>query len=288
MASIVSAAALTGVLLTGPQAAAQGPAAIASKDLQSMTYEVYAGGINAVSATLDVGKAEDKGDYRLELTAETKGLLGRLAPWSGSFETEGFLEKNGKEMPEIHRSTATWQGEEEVKEYYYGKDGTFKGYYVKEENRDEKIMPDEALTKGTIDVLTATLYVMDSVAKNGKCEGESEVFDGRRRFKLVFNHEADEMLEATRYNAYSGMAARCVVEVEPVAGAWHKKPRGWLSIQEQGRQKGSLPTVWMAKVSEDGPAVPVKLRVKTDYGTLFMHLIKYSNDGAVKIAEKAD
>ena len=54
-------------------------------------------------------------------------------------------------------------------------------------------------------------------------------------------------------------------------------PRGWLSIQEQGRSKGSLPTIWLAKIDKDGPAVPVKLRLKTDYGTLFSHLIDYKN-----------
>lgn len=252
-----------------------------------MTYEVYAGGINAVTANLDVGLENDE-RYHLELAAKTKGFLGSLVPWEGTFVTSGWREEGGLEKPELHKSTAVWRGEEELKEYYYGRDGSFNGLYVKEPDRDEKIQPEEELTQGTIDVLTATLHVMDNVAQKGVCEGESEIFDGKRRFKLVFTHEADEHLEATRYNAYSGAAARCQVEVHPVAGPWHKKPRGWMSIQEQGRQKGSLPTVWMAKVSENGPAIPVKLRVKTEYGTLFMHLIEYRNGGEVKIAEKTE
>jgi hypothetical protein len=67
----------------------------------------------------------------------------------------------------------------------------------------------------------------------------------------------------------------------PDGGKWYQKPRGWLSIQEQGRQKGSLPTVWMAKVNKTGPALPVKIRVVTDYGTLFMHLTKIEGPQAM-------
>jgi len=52
-----------------------------------------------------------------------------------------------------------------------------------------------------------------------------------------------------------------------------------MSIQEQGRERGTMPTVWFAKVQEGQVAVPVKVRVKTDYGTLFMHLTDYQSAG---------
>ena len=88
-------------------------------------------------------------------------------------------------------------------------------------------------------------------------------------------------MKSSGYNLYEGSAEKCTVEVRPVAGRWHEKPRGWMSIQEQGREKGMLPTVWMAKMNENGPAVPVTVRVKTDYGTLFMHLVKYQSGDQV-------
>src|SRR5690606_11504706 len=121
--------------------------------------------------------------------------------------------------------------------------------------------------------------------ETGKCEGRNEVFDGKRRFTLLFKHSADEMLESSRYNDYQGPAARCEVEVQPVAGEWHKEPRGWMSIQEQGREKGALPTVWMAKIDENSPAVPVKIRVKTEYGVLFMLLVNYDNGKTSIVAD---
>jgi hypothetical protein len=264
----------------------QGKASLDVSNEQKMIYEVYAGGINAVSAELDlVYKPGDK--YSIELSAHTKGFLGTLAPWSGSFETKGWAGKSfNVQGPELHKSIAVWREEEEIKEYFYEKDGKFKMLKIKDHDKEPQVIDvDDSLTQGTIDALTATLNVLNKVAEKGQCAGSSEVFDGKRRFEMIFTHLADETLDSTRYNAFSGKASKCQVEVKPVSGAWHKKPRGWLSIQEQGRQRGSLPTVWIAKVDEDGPAIPVKLRVKTEYGTLFMHLIEYRKGNAVKLAK---
>jgi len=268
--------------VAGP-AQAQPPAAATSGAVQNMTYEVYAGGINAVTATLNIGyEAQER--YHLSLSAWTKGFLGRLAPWSGTFKTTGWLENGEARMPEMHQSTAIWRQEEEIKTYSYSADGRFNGLTVIEKGHDKSPESiDDELTQGTIDALTATLQVMETVAAGQGCNGSAEVFDGARRFELIFREEAREMLESSRYNIYEGEALRCAVEVKPIAGKWHEKPRGWMSIQEQGREKGTMPTVWLAPMSDGTPAIPVKVRVKTDYGTLFMHLAHYQNgDQAVQ------
>lgn len=276
-------------LLAADPAIAQGAAsnnAAATNNSQIMTYEVYAGGINAVRAQLDVNYRQND-RYDLSLAAQTKGFLAKLVPWEGTFSTKGWRMKDGKEQPELHKSTAVWREEEDFKEYYYTKDGAFDKLIVLEPGTPGPVTEEVAaeLTQGTTDALTATLQVMQSVAETGSCEGRDEVFDGKRRFALVFRHAADDMLTPTEYNVFEGRAARCEVEVVPVAGEWHKKPRGWMSIQEQGRDKGALPTVWMAKIDPNGPAVPVKIRVKTEYGVLFMHLINYQGGGKTVVAQ---
>lgn len=247
-------------------------------DTQTMTYQVYAGGINAVDAEMTVEYPES-GHYDIFFEAKTRGFLGKLAPWWGTFESNGWrVEGEDPDKPKLHKSVSSWRDEAEIKEYHYDKDGTFKGLTITEEGKDKSPKElDDELVQNTTDALTATLQVMQSIADGGKCEGSSEVFDGKRRFDLVYRHEGAEELTRTRYNVYEGPAVKCTVEVKPITGEWHKKPRGWLSIQEQGRERGMLPTIWMGTVSEHGPAVPVKVRVKTAYGTLFMHMIKYKN-----------
>lgn len=289
MPAILFSAALALFLIAGLPARAPAqamPPEELGAHAQSMSYQLYAGGINAVRAKLDIAY-ENKDRYSLSLHATTQGFLGKLVPWRGTFETYGWRMKDGMEKPELHKSTAIWREEEDIKEYKYGMDGSFKSLKVIEAGREEtpESLEDD-LVQGTTDALTATLQAMEAVAKSGTCAGEDEVFDGKRRFRLIFHHIAEDMLIPTSYNVYEGPAARCEVEVIPVAGKWHEKPRGWASIQEQGREKGSLPTVWLASIDDEGPAVPVKLRVKTDYGTLFMHLVEYRNGDKFIAADK--
>lgn len=253
-------------------------------DRQLMQYDVYAGGIHALKSKLDINLSGSE-KYNLSLEAKTYGMLGKLAPWSGKFETTGWQTKTGFQ-PQTHTATTTWRNEDEVKTYKYKKDGSFISYSKKEDGKDgspQKI--DQNLAERTIDVLTATLKTLETVTLNNKCEGSSEVFDGKRRYKLLFKEKRQTTLQSSRYNVYSGPAIECTAEVQPIAGKWREKPRGWMSIQEQGRAKGTMPTVWFASVSEGQPAVPVKIRVKTDYGTLFMHLTQYQN-GNKKLALK--
>lgn len=239
-----------------------------------MAYEVYGGGINAVSARMTIADQE-KDQYRIDFAAYTKGLLGRLAPWRGSFEAEGWRDKGGVGTPFLHRSAAIWRGEEDIKEYRYDRKGNFLSYRENENGVINDKAPDPALTKGTIDVMTATLNALRRVASGGNCTGSADIFDGSRRYTLFFRYEGEEMLEATRYNIYRGPAQRCVAEIEKGPGKWHKKPRGWISIQEQGRRRGGLPTIWFATPSPGLPAIPVKVRVNSDYGAMFMHLVDY-------------
>lgn len=254
------------------------------KGQQELQFDVYAGGIHALQANLDIDKSASS-KYNLELGAKTYGLLGKLAPWHGTFETSGW--QGAPHKPQQHRSITTWRNEEEIKTYKYNKDGTFAGYSIKDDKNDGSPKEvEKELVEGTSDVLTATLNTMEAVAKNNKCEGETEIFDGKRRYKLIFRQKREVTLEASRWNVYAGPAVECTAEVEPAGGKWHEKPRGWMSIQEQGRDRGTMPTVWFAKMVEDQPAVPVKVRVKTSYGTLFMHLTQYQGgDKSLALAE---
>lgn len=253
---------------------------INSYDYQKMDFSVYAGGFNAVKANMVLDYLNE-GRYSMIFNAETKGVLGSLAPWKGKFLSKGWVD-NGKLYPEIHESISFWRDEKEVKSYNYTKNGGFENIVTLYKHKKPRTyIPNNDLTKGTIDALSATMMVMEHVADGGNCEGETEVFDGKRRYKLVFTHKEFVTLKKSRYNAYEGYAAKCTVEVKPVSGAWHKKPRGWLSIQEQGRKRGMMPTVWFAQVTKNAVAVPVKVRVKTAYGTMFMHMTRYESGNTI-------
>lgn len=254
------------------------------KDVQQVQYDVYAGGIHALQANMTTDESQ-KDKYNVALTAKTYGMLGKLAPWSGAFKSSGW-KVGDVYKPEFHQATTTWKAKEEIKKYRYKKDGSFAGYSVQDDKKDGSIRKtDNKLVQGTTDILSATMATMQGVTAQTKCEGSSEIFDGKRRFKLNFQEKKKVTLESSRYNAYEGPAIECSVEVRPVAGKWREKPRGWMSIQEQGRERGTMPTVWFATVQEGQVAIPVKVRVKTSYGTMFMHMTDYQTAGK-KLASK--
>lgn len=246
-------------------------------NLQKVRYDVFASGFHVLDAKMEMNYVT-KGRYEIGFTAKTHGFLGALVPWSGGFSSEGWVSRKRIIQPEKHESSSVWRGEKEVKTYTYTKDGKFVDLVtLYDHKKPRRKVPKEELTKDTTDALAAALQVMEHVSDGNDCEGESIVFDGKRRFKMVFRHKGFVKLEKTRYNAYEGPAAECTMEVVPIEGAWHKKPRGWFSIQEQGREKGQLPTLWLAQVSENAVVVPVRIRVKTEYGTLFAHMTNYES-----------
>lgn len=255
--------------------------------LQRAVYDVYAGGFHVVKADLDIDLREAN-RYRMELTANTRGFIGKVAPWEGTFTTMGWYDAKTKSAtPEMHKSWAHWKDEDEIKEYQYNRDGTFKEYRVTDKHHERELRESpKELSDNTTDVMTAALEIMNTMPESGKCEGESEVFDGKRRFKMMFEDEGMTELKQSRYNIYSGPAVKCIVRVEPLGGAWHKKPRGWMSIQEQGKENGKMPTIWMANLTEGAPAVPVKVMVRSNYGALVMHMTRYENGGQTILAEK--
>jgi len=234
-------------------------------------YEVYAAGLHAVEADLTLGFS-GKNRYDIRLDARTRGFLATLVPWDGTFETTGWKLGKDRFQPETHRSTATWRNEFELKEYHYSRGGKFLGYRVEIKGKKPKTRYEHDLADGTTDLLSATLAVMENVTQGGACKGKAEIFDGDRRYGVEFRSQGTETLTASEFAPFSGPAERCEVEVFPAGGTWHAKPRGWMSIQEQGRIQGALPTVWLAQLDKDKPAIPVRIRVKTEFGTLFMHM----------------
>ena len=268
--SAMSAAILSTLLLSSPAHA---------ETKQQMKYEVYAGGFHVVEASLDVDLAK-KNNYMLRLGANTRGFLAKLAPWKGVFQTKGWYDsKKDLPQPSLHYSDTIWKEDRELTEFEYNKDGSFKEFRVTENGKKKDEPQERELSHDTTDVLSSTLKVMNHIAQTGTCTGSDEIYDGERRYKLIFANSKQVKLEKSGYNVYAGPATECTVEVKPMAGKWHKKPRGWMSIQEQGREKGTMPTVWFAKLADGEPAVPVKIRVKTEYGALFMHLAAYQGAG---------
>lgn len=237
-----------------------------------LTYDVYAGGFKALAATLEMDL--DPKAYDLTLKARTQGTIGTLFPWEASYATSGHAEGDGLPVPSLHTARSSWKKDEKVTEMQYAPDGTLLKSTTHEDN-ETKVKKDFApeLTADAVDMLTGVLHMLQHSGQTEKCEGTFPVFDGKRRFNITLQDAGVETIEKSKYSTYNGQALRCTLKVEPVAGFKKKdQNRGWMAVQAHTEARKKPPTLWLAKLEEKGPMVPVRMEIASAYGSVVAHL----------------
>lgn len=233
----------------------------------NLQYTVYAGGLHVMNIFLNFDMDESK--YAITMDTELHGLLGKVVPWRGVFETKGIRLDNGQTFqPLEHKALDIWNEEVEERVYKYNKDGKLTSITIVKDGAADAPLKEKELTEGTIDMLSMVAMMIVS----GDCTISHDLFDGKRRFTTEFRGMQDTLVRKSKYNIYQGEADLCESEIIPKGGKWHKKPRGWLMIQEQARDKGKLPYLNVAYDFKGIPAIPVKGFVNTNYGAFLLHL----------------
>lgn len=236
-------------------------------------YNIYAGGVHALTAEFDLSLGAQS--YGVALQAQTQGMIGSLFPWKGEYATTGITQ-NGEFAPLIHESRSKWKENTKITSLEYDKDGRFVESRLDKDGK-ETVKNDfnGALTKETVDMLTGALRLFQSGNEHNNCEGKAAVFDGKRRFNIVFKADGKDTIAPSKYSSYSGDALRCIVEVEPVAGFKKKDMhKGWMAVQEHTKARKKLPTLWLAAPFEGAPVVPVRMEISSAYGSVVAHLSK--------------
>lgn len=235
-----------------------------------LQYVIYAGGLHVLSTDFRISL--DPQHYRLETAFRTDGLVGLLFPWSLIARSQGAIDSDGV-RPSDYRSTNVWRGRERWVEVVYGEDGAITVRAEPPANRDHRDAVPEALKGDTVDLLSGALSLGLVLAAGGSCDWTVPVFDGRRRYDLVFEDIGTQRVDPSRYSVFSGDAVACRVHMERLAGFSNRDGRQ--------RMEGALSSasVWIAPVFSDTLAVPVRLEAVTPYGAVRAHL------GAAKLQE---
>ena len=245
-----------------------------NKDV-TLNYDIYAGGFKILAAELDMSSNESQ--YEMNLNAHTQGFIGSLFPWEAEYNTSGKT-KNGKLIPSSYEKTSSWRGKEKITKMDYNSKGQVKEKTVKKHGQifTEKNV-DKLLSGNAVDVLTGVLNMMQIVKNSNECKGKIAVFDGKRQFNINLKNEGKKTIEPSRYSVFSGEAIKCTLTVEPVAGFKEKdKNRGWMAIQNHSKEHNKLPTLWLAETANSQQVIPVRLELKSTYGTVIAHLSKES------------
>ncbi|NQW09943.1 MAG: DUF3108 domain-containing protein [Alphaproteobacteria bacterium] len=240
--------------LTGP-ARAETPRIRAS-------YDVYFGGLHILAAEAEFEPGEAR--YSATARSRTEGILAVFFDWRGQSRSEGRYVDH-RAIPSRHRNTGLRGDETRDVEIAYDADGAVTRATVAPPPDPDEVtdLPADAEV-GTIDPLSVIAELMRAVTLGRECSGRYAVFDGRRRYDLIVTDQGAATLPPTDYAIYSGPVMVCGVEYRLLGGERKEKSRYAKTARER--------VVYVARPDATLPAIPVGLKIETDFGTLMAHL----------------
>ena len=242
----------------------------AVKPAVELDYKIYIGGLEALAATATIG--QDAAHYDIEIKAVTAGAVGRMMPWTVNIGSKGNV--SGETLqPVEHAQKNNFQGKDRSVVLRYDGHGGFIDRKVlpdaQEDQRDE--VPAD-MTRDTLDIVSGVMAGLRTVDRTGSCNSRVPVFDGRRRFDLVYSDAGHETLESSGVAIYAGDALKCAVKVEPVAGFWRKNQKKFFSRKVDGEDQVVPVEVYIARVGSAKVEVPVRIESTSPFGPLVLNL----------------
>jgi Protein of unknown function (DUF3108) len=236
-----------------------------------LKYDVYYSLLRLL--TIESRSKVEPDVYSLESHMETVGLIGTFFPWTYRSEVHGRVD-GAKLRPDVFSSHSEIRDRVQQVSLRYDKAGPqideltpFDNNVLGQEYTRDEVPAN--LIAGTIDPLTEIAAMSQQLARGEGCSGTRSVFDGLRRYDLVYEDLGETTLESSSYDRYAGPARQCRSHIKPIAGFW--KPK-----EEKGEPLTSI-TAWMMPPLPGFEPVPVRMSVEGERGTLSIHLTKVSS-----------
>lgn len=249
------------VVLAPPPARAERPPGVA------LDYEVYAGGLHIASS--DVELRVGTRAYAVSVSAAPRGILRWFGDWSFTAASNG--EVNGRIDPKGFSTASRNSRQTKTRSLSYGADGSIEVAMNPVEEGDP--VP-EALQAGTVDPLSGAVLMVAAVTAGQGCDRTVPVYDGRRRFDLVFADLGRQVLRPSAQASFSGEALHCQVRLERIAGSWQNRHSSGFWRRDDGETdpRRRQMDIFLAEPLAGGPMVPVRAEGQSSAGPILIHL----------------
>lgn len=251
----------SGLLLAGVATASQ-----ASENRRvTLDYAVYVGGWETIKLSFDTSLRPE--GYHVKTALDGQGVLNWWFDWKMSAYSEGRL-ADGKLIPVRAGADSQWNGKSRRTRLSYPASGLPVVQITPPAKDDDRDPVPDALQAGARDLSGAVLTLLSGIGRENGCNLREPVFDGRRRYDLVMAQLDRVRMAASDYSPFAGDAYKCSLKVHPIAGYKRNKEkrRKW--------RKSDTSTVWVGKVFDTIPPVPVRMQLDTVMGALIVHLVK--------------
>ena len=225
----------------------------------SLAYNVFYGGIKASFLEVDIAHSELA--YRMRSRAISRGPFGWLTGFVSQAESEGAVDHRQVQLRR-HRARSEWFGESRSVLLRPNGDGAPDVEVDPSPEDDNRDWVKPSTTVGTIDPLTASFKAAREIDRTRECSQRLLIFDGRRRYDLVFYDGVETLIES---ESYRGPALRCRMDVVRIAG-FSRKPFF------QPPETPPEVFVWLAQVRKDTPLIPVRITIDSPFANTKIHL----------------
>ena len=184
------------------------------------SYEVYAGGVAILQ--LEAEFEVTAGGYRLMTIARTRGLAATFVPGEQTARVAGEWAGMAA-RPVSYGTDGVWRGRvrRTVLDWPAGDPVVTDIQPTEDEPRDD-VSP--AQRRGSIDALSALAQMSRLVASVGHCDGQAQVFDGRRRSDYSSRTVGQEMILPSRDASSRASASISGAPIPPRRAAPHGSP----------------------------------------------------------------
>jgi hypothetical protein len=220
----------------------------------TVNYGMYVLGVRM--ALGEVHLAYDPSGYRIDLRMRTTGAAKMFYDGFQDSAVSGTWQSGGP-LPAVLNSTGTWNGDPHKLVISFATGAPVVTTLIPPDRKKREPIPPEKL-RDAIDIPSAIVALLRQVATAGSCERSSRTFDGRRLSQVSAHDAGDEVLKPDERSSFSGPTKRCRLDIRQISGF----------------EKGDDPvdatrtrhaTVWLARVTPDGPMVPVRIDMEARY-----------------------
>lgn len=175
-------------------------------------FSAFVGPFNASVA--DFEYQLDGGRYAVYSNIYTHGVFDTLYPFAAKYATTGLVKPQGMQT-ETYSYQSQSRFSKRTKEVIYSSKGV-PLQTISSKNGREKIK--KIKNPGNIDDTTDLQTVVAKIARQynqtRSCNAEMRVFDGKRRFNVIFKDMGREKIEAGKDSPYQGEAEKCSMYID--------------------------------------------------------------------------
>ena len=234
----------------------------ASAETIGARYDIYTGGFKALS--IQARAAVRDADYDVAADLATTGVIDWILRFSQKIESRGRI--GSAPLPVSCVSDGTFFGSRRSIRLDYREGGRIDALLEPPNDTDDRTPVPEAMKLDTFDPMSVFVALNQMAGAGGSpCNGKVPVFDGRRRFNLVFEDDCPSVVESSHYTVFSGPAVRCKVQMERLAG-FQQNPRF-------NAQTPRISILYVARFGESGMWLPVRLESDSSFGLVIGHLV---------------